>query len=169
MGGLHRLFNHRYQFLTQLLQVYLIAQGGTKSGKHLGRVVLVPVEATVDKGLDASSQWVEESCNHEGRGDNQEGVIPYLSCQSMREGLQGKDEANVDQSKNTGQGATDERAIDEHVDIVEAVAQNSDPKGERKREIEQVPNTGANRCRQRASLTKCGHEELKERRDAHHE
>jgi hypothetical protein len=37
-----------------------------EKASRVSRVVLASVEATVDKGLDAASQWVEECRYHEG-------------------------------------------------------------------------------------------------------
>ena len=77
----HRLLDHCDQFLSYLLQFHLIAQGGTESGKRPGCVILASIKATINEDLDASSQWLEERCNHEGRADNQERVLPCLPIQ----------------------------------------------------------------------------------------
>ena len=65
MAGLHRILHNRDQVLAQLIQVDLIAQCGTERLHGLGCIILATVEATVDDSLDATSQGLEERCNHQ--------------------------------------------------------------------------------------------------------
>jgi len=63
MRWLHRLLNHPSQFLPQLLQVHLMAQGSTKSGKRLGRVILASEEAAINNALKTMAQGLKEDRN----------------------------------------------------------------------------------------------------------
>jgi hypothetical protein len=66
-----------------------------ESSKSLGCIIFAAIEAPVNEGLDASSQWLEEGGNYESRGDYQYGVLSCLPRERMREGLESKDEAHV--------------------------------------------------------------------------
>src|ERR1700686_764786 len=67
MARLHRLPDHRHQMPPQLLQVHFIGQGGPKLRQRPSRIILAAVEATIDDGLNAMAQGLEESSNDEGR------------------------------------------------------------------------------------------------------
>ena len=45
-----------------------------------------------------------------------------------------KDEAKVDQGQDGSQAAIHQRAIDQHIDVVQSIAQNREPNGERNQE-----------------------------------
>ena len=95
MGGLHRLLHHGHQLLAQLSQVKLIAQRSTEGLDDFGCIILAPVEATIDEGLDPSAQRIEQRGDHEGRAQDQQGIIPCLPGQGMCEGLPGEYEDHV--------------------------------------------------------------------------
>jgi hypothetical protein len=63
MRWLHRLLHHHSQFLPQLLQVHLMAQGSTKSGKRPDRVILTPEEAAINNALNTMAQGLKEDRN----------------------------------------------------------------------------------------------------------
>jgi hypothetical protein len=60
MCWLHRLLDHREEVLAQLRQVHLAAQRGAESRHRASGIILAPVEAPVDDGLDAMAQGLEE-------------------------------------------------------------------------------------------------------------
>ena len=74
------------------------------------------------------AQWLEERRNHEGRDHDGNSVI--LVEHALKQGLQRKNEAKVEQSQDHGQVAIHQRAIDNDVNVVEPVAQQCDPDGE---------------------------------------
>jgi len=113
MRGVHGLLHHDEQFLPQLIQVHFLAQLGTEGCQRLGCIILATIEAQVNDRLNASTQGLEEGGNHQGRGDNEDGLIPCLPGHHMTEGLQGKDETKVEQSKQSCQGAIDQRTLDQ--------------------------------------------------------
>ena len=78
------------------------------------------------------AQRLEERSNSERR--DHDGDIVILVDDPSEQVLQGKNETKVDQSQQNRQRAIDQRAIDQHVDIVESIAQNREPNGERDQE-----------------------------------
>src|SRR6266566_668708 len=115
MGGLHRFFNHRYQFLSQPLQVYLIAQGSAEGSKGTGGIVLPTVEAPIDDLLNAMAQRLEQGGDHKSRGDN--GDVRCLTDESAQHKLQRDDESNIEQGQRGCQCAVDQGAVDDDIDI----------------------------------------------------
>ena len=99
MGGLHRLLDHCYQFLTQLIQVHLMAQRGTESSKCAGRIILAPVEAAVNAPLDAPPHRLEQGGYGQGRADDGPLVLQRLPDEPTQEELQQRDTAEVDQGQ----------------------------------------------------------------------
>ncbi len=88
MTRLHRVLHHREQVLTQLVQVDLIAQCGTKLLNDLCRIIFATVETTINDPLNAKAQGLEECSNHKSRDYNSYCVI--LMKSSLKEGLQAK-------------------------------------------------------------------------------
>ena len=75
------------------------------------------------------AQGLEKRSNCERR--NHDGDIVILVDDPPQQVLQGKDKTNIDQSQQDRQRAIDERPIDQHVDVVQPIAQNREPNGER--------------------------------------
>ena len=94
MRWLHGFLNDIEQVLTQLSQVYLIAQGCAERFHDLDRIVLTAVETAVNDRLDAMAQGLEESSNSKCR--DHDGNIVILAYDPSQQVLQGKDETNVD-------------------------------------------------------------------------
>src|SRR6266699_6481491 len=124
MGGLHGLGDHGDQFLSQLLQVHLIAQGGTESFQRFGCIVPSAVEAAINDPLDGMAQGLEEGSDHQGRGDNDQGIL-LLAQQSAHQGTKDEHEAHVEQGQDHRQGTIDERATNENINLPQPGAQNS--------------------------------------------
>ena len=78
--------------------------------------------------LDASAQGLEERGDRECR--DHDGDIVLLVDDPPEQVLQSKDEAKVDQGQDSGQGAIDQRAVNDDIDIVQAVAQDRNAKRE---------------------------------------
>ena len=78
------------------------------------------------------AQGLEESRNDEGRDHDSDRVI--LVEHPLEQRLQRKNEAKVQQGQQSSQAAIHQCAIDQHVDIVESIAQNREPNGERDQE-----------------------------------
>src|SRR5258707_3309004 len=75
MRWLHCFVDGRYQMLAQLVEIDLITQCRAESSESLGSVIFAAVEAAVDERLDAPSQWLKESCNHQCGGDDDQGLL----------------------------------------------------------------------------------------------
>src|SRR5829696_3234230 len=67
LGGLHRLLHHAHHFVAESLQIRLVAEPRGERFEGLYGIVLVPVEAAVDEGLDASPQGVEQGRDRQRR------------------------------------------------------------------------------------------------------
>src|SRR5229473_6038244 len=132
MARLHRFLDHRYEMLAQLRQINLIAKCGTESRHRASSIILAAIETTIDDGLDAMAQGLEESSNDEGRDHDSDRII--LVEHPLEQGLQSKDEAKVKQGEQSSQAAIHERAVDQQVDIVQPIAQNREPNRERDQE-----------------------------------
>jgi hypothetical protein len=65
-GRLHRLVNDRQHLGGKGIEVDLVAQAGGERLDGLGRVVLAPVEAAVNRGLDATAGWLEQGGGGQG-------------------------------------------------------------------------------------------------------
>src|SRR5215204_3252231 len=65
---LHRLPNRYHQIVAQSIEVRLVPELCGETLKSLPRIVLPPVEATVDERLNAPSQRVAQGCYHERGG-----------------------------------------------------------------------------------------------------
>jgi len=116
MGGLHRLVDHGDQFLSQLLQVHLMAQGCIERFQRFGCIVLAAVEAAINDPLDAMAQGLEEGSDHQGRGDNDQGIL-LLAEESAQQGTKDEHEAHVEQGQDHRQGTIDERTTNENINL----------------------------------------------------
>ena len=95
-------------------------------------IILAAVEATINEPLQTMAQRLEQRSNDEGRDHNSDSII--LVEHPLEQGLQHKNETKVQQGQQSGQAAVHQRAVDQHVDIVESIAQNREPNGERDQE-----------------------------------
>src|SRR5229473_3606126 len=122
MARLHRFLDHRYEMLAQLRQINLVAKCGTEGRHRASSVVLAAIEATIDDGLDAMAQGLEESSNDEGRDHDSDRVI--LVEHPLEQRLQSNDEAKVQQGEQSRQAAIHQGTVDQQVDIVQSMPQN---------------------------------------------
>src|SRR2546421_7725058 len=134
MRWLHGLLNVVEQVLTQLAQVYFTAKCCAESLQCPGCIILATVEATIDKRLQTMAQGLEESRDGERRGNNDDWRLRGLSSEQAHQRLQTDHEANVDQCQDSRQRAIDQGAIDQHIDIVQTMAQDCHTNRNRKRE-----------------------------------
>src|SRR5258707_15010136 len=102
MRRLHCFLDDRYQMLAQLIEIDLIAQSRAESRESLGSVIFAPIEAAVDERLDAPSQRLEESCNHQCGGDDDQGLLGQTAGYATHQGLQGEDETDIESHQQDG-------------------------------------------------------------------
>lgn len=74
MCGLHGLVDYSHQVILPRVQIHLTAEPGTESLERLLGVILVAIEASVDKRLDADAQRLEKGCNRQCRGGDDEWI-----------------------------------------------------------------------------------------------
>ena len=55
MCGLHRLLDHCQQMLAQVIQIYLIPQGGAEGRRSLLGIIPAPIEAPVNDRSDLTA------------------------------------------------------------------------------------------------------------------
>ncbi len=76
MGRLHGMFDHGQQLGMEGVQVDLVPQPHREPLQGTGRVIAAPVEAPVDKVLDAAAQRLEQRGHQERGGGHGEGESP---------------------------------------------------------------------------------------------
>src|SRR2546425_1047536 len=103
MYWLHRLLHDLEQVLTQLAQIHFVTECCAERFQRFGTVVLATVEPSIDDLLDATTQGLEQRSNDEGRDHDSDSVI--LLEQPLKQGLQSKNEAEVEQGQQSAQGA----------------------------------------------------------------
>src|SRR5215208_1689778 len=131
MCGLHTLPYHPHQVFAQGVQVCLVPKLGGECFQGLSRVVLPAVEAAVYEGLDATSEGVEQGSDHKrGDDDGQLGLL-LLATERAEDRLGCRYTSEVDQRQQEREGAVDEGAVDQEVYVIEAIAKDSYPYGDR--------------------------------------
>src|SRR5260370_41853982 len=115
--------------LAQLCQINLVTQGRAERRYRASRIILAAIEAAVDDGLNAMTKGLEEGRNDQGGDHNGSTVIGVDDA--AQEGLQPDDAAKVYQDQYGCERAIHQRAVDQQVDVVEPIAQNREPDGER--------------------------------------
>ncbi len=139
MRGLHRLVDDREQPLPHLLQLHLIAHGRAEGGQRPLGVDRAPVEAPVDRRLDATAKWCDQRGDQQGGGDDDHRLLPCLPClprlprlprlcrlrgERLQHRLRREHEGDIDRRQRRRERAVDQRETDEDVDVEEAVAQD---------------------------------------------
>src|SRR5918994_132094 len=128
---LHRLPDHRDQILAHGGEVCFVAQPGAERDQGRRRVVLPAVEASIYGDLYAASEGTEQGGNCQS-GDYDDELLLFLVSGEGAEGvLQGGYAPEVHQREHHGQRAVDEGTVDDHVYVVEAVAEDGDAQRER--------------------------------------
>jgi hypothetical protein len=90
LSRLHGLSGHRQQLGGQGVQVDLLAKAGAERLDGLGGVVATPVEAAVDRLLDAAAGRLEHRGHGQGGGGNNQGRVlaqepaTGLTCSARR-------------------------------------------------------------------------------------
>src|SRR5579884_2229770 len=126
MGRLHRLFDHSKQLLTQLIQVHFSPQRRAKGFQRLLGIIFAPVEAPINEPLDALTKGLKQGSDDQRRADEDHAIV--WPEQTGEQGLSGEDQREVDDQQSRSEQAVDQRAIDDDVDIPEAIAQDGDTK-----------------------------------------
>src|SRR6266511_6009820 len=115
-GRLHRVADHREQVVPELGQVDLVAKPGAEGLKGAGRVVAPPVEPPVDERLDAPAGRAEQRRDDERRARDDHRV------RRSREGTEPDRQPRVDASQHHREEDVNEGAVDDTVDVVQAVS-----------------------------------------------
>src|SRR5215207_1063476 len=131
MGGLHRPPHHAHQVISQGIQVCLVPKLGGEGFQGLSRVVLAPVEAAIDEGLDTTPQGIEQGRDRKGRNDYGELGLLLLAGEGAEESLQRGHPSEVHCDQCSRQSTIDEGAIYDDVDVVEAVPRDRDSREDR--------------------------------------
>jgi hypothetical protein len=106
-----------------------MAQRGTEGSHDLSRIKLMAVEAAVNAGLETSAQRLEEGRNQRRGADDDQRLLGQASCHGTHQCLLGKDETEIKRHQQVGQAAIDRCAVDDDIDVPQAVAQDGDTKG----------------------------------------
>src|SRR6266513_5982267 len=133
MCWLHRLLNHCHQLCAKLVQVHLIANGRTKRSDRAGCVIPATVEATVDQRTSAIMQWLEQK-PYQKRGSDNRQLVSLYECETACNVLEREHADFVDHSQHNRQGAIDQRAVNDDINVIEPVTQNGKANGERDQE-----------------------------------
>ena len=94
-------------------------------GHPAQRVVAGSVEAPIDGVLHTRAQWAKRNRNDE-RGGRGRPPRPTAECRAQQYGRRSER-----QRQNERDGAVDERAVDDDVDVVEAVSEDGEARGQR--------------------------------------
>jgi len=81
MCGLHCLLHHCYHLLAQVRQIYLTVQAGAEALNDAARIILLPIETSVNRSLNAMTHRLEERRNYQGRTDQDEWRLRRLGTE----------------------------------------------------------------------------------------
>jgi len=125
MGGLHCLLYDRHQLLAQLVQVHLLAQRLTEACHDPGCVILAAIKPPIHQPLHALAQGLEQSGDEQGGDDKNHRIArPEKAGQQV---LPAEHQQEIGTQKSRGEQTIDQRAIDQHIDIVQAISEHGDP------------------------------------------
>jgi len=130
LGRLHRLLDHRQQLSRQRVQVDLVPEAGAERRDRAGGVVAAPVEAPVDRGLDAAAGRLEHPGDRQRRGGHDQAGLP------AEELAEPQDHPGVTQAEQDREQPVGERAADDAVQVVQPVAH--DRRADRQRQDRQA-------------------------------
>src|SRR5918997_1115079 len=122
MNWLHRPPHDPDEVVAQGVEIRLVPKLGREGLQRLYRIVLPPVEAAVDKALDAAPQRVEQGGYRQGGGHHHE--LGSLAAQSAEEQLEQHNAAEVEHREHHGERTVDEGTVYDEVYVVEVVAQD---------------------------------------------
>ena len=117
MCGLHCLLHHCYHLLAQVRQIYLTVQAGAEALNDAARIILLPIETSVNRSLNAMTHRLEERRNYQGRTDQDEWRLRRLGTEGGEPKLRTKDHPGIQQGQDGGEQCIDQRASDKHIDI----------------------------------------------------
>ncbi len=128
MRGLDRAVEDSSQIAVERVEVDLLAEPSAEGLEHARAAVAAAVEAPIDRAQDPAAGEAEERGDSERRaGDSQAGVR-----RERGEGeLEQEHGGEVGAGQHRRQRPVDQRAVDDHVDVVEAVAKDRDRRGHR--------------------------------------
>ena len=128
---LQALVDDAAQLAAERVELDLVAQPRAEAGQRLRGVVAAAVEAAVDRRLDAGARGAEQRGDRQRRDRDREARLPDREPDQQHE-------PEVGGAEQRGERAVDERAVDDDVDVVEAVAEDRDRGGERRGHAEQA-------------------------------
>jgi hypothetical protein len=123
---LHGLMHHSEQLIGQAVEVDLLAESGAERLDRLGGVVLASVKAPVDRLLDAATQWLEQ--RRHGQGGAGDGRARPVATEELS---YHNDAGGIAQTEDGGERRVDQGAVDEPVDVVQAIPEDRDAGGDR--------------------------------------
>src|SRR5829696_2346503 len=130
MGRLYRLLDHSQEFIRQVLEVHLVSQPAREAFQGLRGIVLLAIEATIDEGLYATTQRGEQGGYRQRGGHHGELRLLYLAGESTEDRLNPYHAPEVHEQEHQRQRTVDQGAVDDHVDVVESVAEYSGAYGQ---------------------------------------
>src|SRR2546425_1871239 len=137
---LHRVADSNEQLAPKGVEVDLVAQAERERVERACGVVAGPVEAAVYAALDAGAYRIEK--RHRGQRRQRDRELVPLGERAQHP-LQADDRGDVERAKGHDRRAVHERAVDEDVDVVQAVTEDGDACAERDgRDAAGVPDYG---------------------------
>jgi len=122
MGGLHGLLYDRHQLLAQLVQVHLLAQRLTEACHDQGCVILAAIKPSIHQLLHALAQGLEQSGDEQGGDDKNHRIA--RSEKAGQQVLPAEHQQEIGTQKSRGEQTIDQRAIDQHIDIIQAISEH---------------------------------------------
>ena len=123
MFRLQGFFHNGHDLGLQVVQVHLFAQSCPEGCHDLLGVVLLTVEAPVDVMLDAAAEGSEKGGDEQGREDGD--YRRLLTADGSYERLEQHHAAKIDDGQCKGQGAVNQGAADDDVDVEQAILKDS--------------------------------------------
>src|SRR5579884_3827331 len=118
------------------VEIDFIAQPRLEGRKHPGGIVLVAVEAAVDENLQAATPRVEQAGDEKrGQSDRELRILTGYGAENR---LEDDYAAEIKQRHGGGEGGVDNRAVDQDIDVPQALAQDGEGNRDRDREHDEA-------------------------------
>jgi hypothetical protein len=124
----HGLVDHPQELIGQRVQVELLAQAGGEPLDGGRGVVAAPVESSVHDCLDAVAGRLEQG--RRGQGGPGHRPVRRLAAEAAGQLPGHQHGAAVAKPQDDGEQPVDQGAVQQPVDVVEAIAQDRDPDGD---------------------------------------
>jgi hypothetical protein len=116
--------DQRQQLGRQGVQVHLVAEAGAEPLDGQGCVVLAPVEAQVDRLLDAAAGRLEQGGHGQGGRGHRPARRPLADPAGQLP--QGQDQPGIDSAEERGEQPVDQCPVDQPVDVPQPEAEDAD-------------------------------------------